>query len=262
MAASGAIVKRTEWAARIARENCVRLWNQHLDADDASAIAEAISLSTTLEDFSFKYGIIASAAFPILAASLPRCETLKVLEVFDASIGEEGAFALSLVLPSCRALHSLNLTGNCIGNGGAVALAKALEQCSRIDFLSLGCCNVGDEGAVALAAALPVYPSLREIYLSRNHISDIGAKAIVKSVLAHKWLSLVYFDYNTLMSLEWCRACNHLNNTIKHLHKRTYVFSMLSIQLRDFFSVPRGLVHSVLFDMLRVGKLRGVGEEI
>ena len=286
MAASGAIVKQKEWAARFASDFVVKVSYEHLDTDDASAIAKAISKSTTLEDFSFDFGTIDSAAFPILVASFPRCaslqqlgfwrnnigngdvavlasvlpqcEALKVLDLRSNSIGEDGAFALSLVLPSCRALRSLNLWGNDIGNQGAVALAKALEQGSKIDSLFLNYCNIGDEGAVALASAFPLCPSLRNLDLYNNHIGDIGAKAIVKSVIAHKWLKVPFLDDNNLLSLEWRRACNHLNGAIRHVHTRTCVFSMLSIHLQDSFHVPRGLVRTLLFDMLRVGKLRGI----
>ncbi len=282
-ATSDAIVRRAKWAERIAREKIVLLWHEHINADDASVIAEAISLSTTLEGFSVECGMINSAAFPILAASFPRCASLQRLEFWDNDIGnagvaalvsvlpqcealaelclscnfirEDGAFALSLVLPSCRALHYLNLWGNDIGNRGTAALAKALEQCSKIDNLSLWNCNVGDEGAVALAAALPLCLSLRTLLLSHNHIGDVGAKAMVKAVLAHKWLKVLDLDDNDLTSLEWRHACERLNNAINRLHTMTCVFPMLSIQLRDSFRIPHGLVRSLLFDMLRVGKL-------
>ena len=284
------IAKRARWAEEITRLNRVEMWDEHIDAHDASAIGEAISMSTTLVYFSFGCNTIDSAAFPILAASFPRCatlehlvflrnnignagiaaltsvlpqcEALETLELCNASIGEEGAFALSLLLPSCRALRSLNLSGNHIGNRGAVALAKALEQCSKIDYLYLDYCNIGDEGAVALATALPLCPSVRELYLYDNHIGDVGAKAIVKAVFTHKWFKVSFLGDHNLMSLEWRHACNDLNDAIRHLHARTFVFSMLSIHLQDSFHVPRGLVRTLLFDMLQIGKLRGIYAEI
>ncbi len=289
MVAPDAIVRRARWTEEIASDIVVVLSHQHLDADDASTIAEAISLSTTLKSFFFVDGMIDSAAFPILAASFPHCVSLQRLTFWDThignagvsalasvlpqcealvqldlcynSFGEDGAFALSLVLPSCRALRSLDLSENDTGNRGTVALAKALQQCLKIDYLSLEHSNVGDEGVVALATALPLCPSLRWLLLSYNHISDVGAKAIMKSVLAHKWLELLSLRGNNLMSLEWNRAYIGLNNAIKRLHTTTCVFPMLSIQLQDSFHVPHGLVRSLLFDMLRVEKLRAIASD-
>ncbi len=255
-----------------------------IDKSLASAFERAISVNTHIDIFSFTFCTIQSDAFPIIVSSFPRCaslhslhfskteidhagvlalasvlpqcETFEGLYFCETSIDWQGTIALSLVLPRCRALQILSFSLERIGNRGIVALANALKQCSNINSVLFKHCNFGDEGAIALAAALPLCPSLRNLTLSGNCISDVGAKAIVKSVIDHKSLKGFSLMANRRMSSKWDCACFSLN---RHLSTTTpCAFPMLSIQLQDSFHVPHGLVRTLLFDMLRIRKLRAV----
>lgn len=82
----------------------------------------------------------------------------------------------------------------------------------------------------------------------------------MKSMFSHKKFNWLSIEHNDLMTLEWDSAFVRLNDVYFHLRATSWVVPMLSRHLQDSFQVPHGLVRSLVFDMLRIAKLRAIAD--
>jgi Ran GTPase-activating protein (RanGAP) involved in mRNA processing and transport len=88
-------------------------------------------------------------------------------------------------------LKILNLCNEDIGDEGATALANALQVNTSLQNLCLNRSNIGDDGAAELAKALLVNRSLTKILLYGNNIGDKGATALAKALQVNKFLGCI-----------------------------------------------------------------------
>jgi hypothetical protein len=72
-----------------------------------------------------------------LAAALPECRVLQVLDLTANNVKEEGARLLAEALPRAVALRELTLGSNAVGDSKAEKLAAALGQFSSLVRLNL-----------------------------------------------------------------------------------------------------------------------------
>ena len=117
---------------------------------------------------------------------LPRLPSLRVIALFSAQIGPQGATALASALTK-RALPSLDeldLDGNPLGDAGLAALLPALRQLPPLKGLDLSNTNIGDEGVASLVAQPTAgkLKSLERLYLNNNQITDAGCATLASAL--------------------------------------------------------------------------------
>jgi Ran GTPase-activating protein (RanGAP) involved in mRNA processing and transport/serine/threonine protein kinase len=151
-----------------------------LDANDASALADALKVNTTLTSLYVSSGNdIGVEGVKALADALKVNTTLTCLSASGNDIDDEGAMALAAALKVNTTLTSLDATGNKIGANGAKALANALkDKTTRLTGLNLGNNDIGVSGVKALADALRVNITLTTQFVGYNDIGHEGAAAL------------------------------------------------------------------------------------
>jgi len=99
-----------------------------------------------------------------LSSALPKRLRQLRLDLYENSIGDEGASALAARLPLQELW--LDLTSNQIGDEGASSLAAALAKLPlRVLQLDLGGNRIRDDGVRAVAAAVGQLPQLQKLAL-------------------------------------------------------------------------------------------------
>ncbi|KAG0009535.1 hypothetical protein BGZ81_003334, partial [Podila clonocystis] len=116
-----------------------------------------------------------------LSETLKTNSTLTTLNLWDNSIGDNGAVALFEALKINSTLTTLNMNDNSIGDNGAVALSEALKTNSTLTTLNLRDNSIGPNGAVALSEALKINSTLTTLDLSYNSIEPNGAQALAEA---------------------------------------------------------------------------------
>jgi Ran GTPase-activating protein (RanGAP) involved in mRNA processing and transport len=110
-----------------------------------------------------------------LAANLALAKDLEGLNLSNCRIGHFGAKAIG----ECRlpyALKVLDLSNNGIGNDGAWKLAPALDKLTSLESLLLSNNQIGDDGSSEIAHHLP--SSLKVLVLRDNDVADVEVKEI------------------------------------------------------------------------------------
>ena len=129
---------------------------------------------------------------------LKQCGQLKVLDVKNNELGNEGAKILGDVLRQCNNLSELFLCSNRIGNKGARGLGDGLKQCSNLSELSLNDNKIGDKGAEGLGYGLSQCSNLSVISLTSNIIGDEGAKGLGDGLKQCSNLSELFLTNNKI----------------------------------------------------------------
>ena len=114
--------------------------------------------------------------------------TLKVLDLRDNAIGNEGATALSTGLEQNHSITILYLNGNEIGKEGGQALGKALEINSSLNVLHLQNNMIGI-GAVQIASSLEQNETLSVLQLGSNDIPSEVVDQFAQSLPLNQTLS-------------------------------------------------------------------------
>lgn len=110
-----------------------------------------------------------------LAANLALAKDLEGLNLSNCRIGHFGAKAIG----ECRlpyALKVIDLSNNGIGNDGAWKLAPALDKLTSLESLLLSNNQIGDDGSSEIAHHLP--SSLKVLVLRDNDVADVEVKEI------------------------------------------------------------------------------------
>ena len=117
--------------------------------------------------------------------SSPMCGRLRILDVDNTGLLDEGATTVFDALQQNQSVRHLYISGNGIGPEGAKSAARYLEHVRanyprvkglRSLFLSVN--RIGDEGIIALAGALHQQPHLKRLLLASNRIESAGATAL------------------------------------------------------------------------------------
>jgi Ran GTPase-activating protein (RanGAP) involved in mRNA processing and transport len=100
-------------------------------------------------------------------------------------IGDAGVMQLARELPKCVSVKVLNLASNGIGHGGAFSVARILHKCPHLGILDLNNNRLGDAGAFFLTFGLKQpCTSLHRLDLSMNNISTHRQKMLTQDVLS------------------------------------------------------------------------------
>ena len=123
--------------------------------------------------------------------SSTTCARLRILDVDNTGLLDEGAITVFDALKNNQFVRHLYISGNGIGPEGAKGAARYLEHVRanyprvkglRSLFMSVN--RIGDEGAIALAGVLSHQPHLKRLLLASNRIESAGASALA-SALEH-----------------------------------------------------------------------------
>jgi hypothetical protein len=108
--------------------------------------------------------------------------SLRNLNLYNNTIGDEGAKALTPAILASKNLEQLNVGKNGIGATGATTLASALEQNPTLTSLSLRGNHIRDDGARALSGSLLINTKLRVLDLRDNGITADGARLLADCI--------------------------------------------------------------------------------
>lgn len=107
---------------------------------------------------------------------------LRVLDLENVGLGDEGTRLVGSALQRNRTLRTLNLSGNQIGRLGAQYLAVALQSNQSLRELNLWDNGLGNAGAEELAKGISVNHDLVSLNLCKNEITNQGAQLLVQAV--------------------------------------------------------------------------------
>jgi hypothetical protein len=174
----------------------VNLWGPIIDAEGATALADALKVNATVTHLGL------------------RCNNL----------GDEGASALANALTENTSVTSIYLIDNDIGDEGAAALAEALKENTSVTNINLGYNQFGDEGAAALADALKANPSVTSINLKYNLFGDEGAEALADALKVNNSVTYINLE-STYLIQHRCGAVAladalKVNTSLTHINLR------------------------------------------
>ena len=199
----------TQYLAQVLSVNTLCLSKNPLGDDGAKALAELLegtrsgTVNSTLEHADLSWCYIGPVGAKHLAQALCVNTSMKSLNLYGNTIGDQGAEALAKVFKAeqCRLAQSLctnstvkdiDLCGNPIGDEGEVAFASMLGEniLSRVvnnenaqtalEDVNLGLCSIKNVGIQYLASSLCVNTSVKTLNLSYNPLGDEGAKVIAE----------------------------------------------------------------------------------
>eukprot|EP00743_Colponemidia_sp_Colp-15_P007185 GILK01007759.1.p1 GENE.GILK01007759.1~~GILK01007759.1.p1 ORF type:complete len:1050 (+),score=162.39 GILK01007759.1:338-3151(+) len=101
-------------------------------------------------------------------------------------------------LISWQKFKELNLFNNSLGDEGAKVIANSLTRNVFLSKLVLGCNGITDEGATKLAMSLRDNQGLKSLDLSGNGIQSGGAFALAQMLLTNRCLSRINIRYNSI----------------------------------------------------------------
>ncbi len=169
--------------------------------ENGPVLREMLQKNSTLEDLHlYRNPQLYDTGAAFIAEGLKQNSSLRVLDLGDCGIGDQGVRLLGDALVVTHSLKELKLRGNAItGVGGAAVLgemlqrnstvevlglsrnpqlsdagvffiAEGLKQNSSLRVLALGACSISDEGVRSLGDALVVNDSLKELNLQSNPV--------------------------------------------------------------------------------------------
>ena len=119
-------------------------------------------------DADFTNKAVKVASLSVITKCIQGNTGLRSLTLRKLWLGDAGAVAIAAAIPECLILEMLDCGVNCITSIGARALAAALPRCSRLVALDL-CHNViDDRGVASLCEQLPASPLLRLVISSNS----------------------------------------------------------------------------------------------
>ncbi|KAK3158739.1 hypothetical protein QOZ80_2AG0140980 [Eleusine coracana subsp. coracana] len=196
------------------------------------AFKELLSSQKDLEELHLMNNGLSGKAARILS-KFPSTEKLKVLQMVNNCIGDDGAASIAEMVKRSPNLVNFRCSAAKIGSDGAVALAKALETCIHLDKLDLSDNLYGYEAAATLSESVTKHPVLTVIQIkatskfarklqnlksAENKILDSAKRTldgIVKNALEGSNKDLRAADLNTNMSLRVGAHCFSQSNTAK-----------------------------------------------
>ena len=149
------------------------------------------------------------------------CDKLKILNLSNNKISDDGAAAISDGLKYNITLQELNMSCNGITNEGAKMIGEAIKVNKILKELDISHNSMSDDGAAAISDGLKYNISLQEVNMSYNKITSEGAKTIAEAIQFNTTLhtlDLGQFHINDRLSFNMTvlTAVYH-NNTLTEL---------------------------------------------
>ncbi|XP_078379483.1 uncharacterized protein LOC144662531 isoform X1 [Oculina patagonica] len=150
------------------------LGENYISDTGVAFLAEAIKVNSTMTRLSLGGNYISNIGVAFLAEAIKVNETLSEFSLRTHSVDDAGATSIAEAIKVNKTLSELHLGNNYIGDAGAASLAEAIKVNKTLSNLQLGCNNVGATGAMYLAEAIKVNETLSELNLCFNSIGDTG----------------------------------------------------------------------------------------
>jgi hypothetical protein len=184
------------------------LWNCSLDAGAAEVIASSLRRNSVLSllDLDGNEGIGPRGA-QALGEMLCVHMSLKLLWLYECSVGDEGAGHLAMALRLNGVLEELLLGRNGITHVGAAAIAAVLPFNQTLKSLSLYGNPLCDDGMEALTHAVPG-SGLRELSVWETLFGKRGCAALVEMLKNRSLLRKMVTDSDHWPALEEGFRCN------------------------------------------------------
>ncbi|KAJ6230986.1 nlr family card domain-containing protein [Anaeramoeba flamelloides] len=150
-------------------------------------------------------------------------QSLKILDLSDRSLKDEGIKKLGKVLMNHSSLVRICLRGNSIGNKGALSLSEVLKKNSTITWLDLSYNWLGPPSGTILSEALKINESLLSLNLSHNVLGSEGTAGISPGLEINKSLTWLNLATNCKIGDNGVSAlCNSLikNKSLRWLNLR------------------------------------------
>ena len=149
--------------------------------EGVESLAKALVVNSSLQELNVRENEIGDNGIDHIANTSLQTDTcsIKVLNISQCSISDEGAKSLAKALAVNRSLQELNISANKIHDIGLTRIATALRRNSTMTKLNISQCSISDEGAESLAANAC---SLQVLNISYNMIGSNGIFCIVTAL--------------------------------------------------------------------------------
>ncbi|KAH9629254.1 hypothetical protein HF086_008336 [Spodoptera exigua] len=160
-----------------------------------------------------RYYGIHSKAFPIITAALSQNKYVKILDLTDNWISNDGCFHIGELLISNRTLTELILSGCRIGPEGAKRIFCSLHMNRSLTKLDLSKNDLLDEGVNYLATAIMRGADIVELNLSKNKLTYHSVLALCEAFEIKNKLSHLDLSWNSIISSKAVlRLCTYLSD--------------------------------------------------
>lgn len=152
-----------------------------LENEGATAVSKFFKMLGTLESVAMPQNGIYAPGIENLANAFASNPNLKVINLEDNSLTEEGAKYIAECLPALKKINMLNFGDCLVRTNGAFALAKALKgNCPDLKELYLGYNEFNKEGGKAIVDAMESKTELSMLVLNGNAFGGEGCDMIKK----------------------------------------------------------------------------------
>lgn len=161
----------------------------------AQELLRVLRGNMTLEILNLSGNKLQTAAVAV-SELLMDLNALRLLDLSNNNLGDEGATRIAEVLPQNTTLIRLNLNYNKIGFKGARKLWAGLAENTRLKTLNLKGNLIGDMGTMALDSGLLTNSTLLSLDLAENHITQSGSLRVVEALRVSKGLEELMMQGN------------------------------------------------------------------
>jgi Ran GTPase-activating protein (RanGAP) involved in mRNA processing and transport len=178
--------------------------NKQIGDEGCILLASSLKRSTTLGVLDLTNCDIGSKGAKALGAALALNKSLHTLYLSEnPAIGVDGMKELAAGLVDNKKLKILDV-GNCgIGDDGCIALAELLSKSNVVEQLFLRKNNISEKGSAALADSLAnKNRSLKLLNLDYNTIGDVGARPFMLAIRENDVIEKIEFDDKSI-SDDW-----------------------------------------------------------
>lgn len=173
---------------------------KNLRDENLAVLIDVLDKSEVLEDLNLMCNQL-TLADGKFAAAIAKNRTIKVLSLYQNSIGPEGAKHLAGALQTNSSLEQLFLEGNQIHDEGAKSIATAIRTNKKLNTLILRGNGIGNIGASALATSFLYNQTLRVVLLGQNNIGNEGGQALANAIEYNIIIGQLMLDANPMSDI-------------------------------------------------------------
>ena len=179
-------------------------------ADDIAAV---ISCNINLQELNLGGNYFQTSGIIVIARSLQKISSLKVLHINDNYITYEAADDIATAISCNVHLRDLNIGGNDLQASGIIVIARSLQKISSLRKLYINQSNITNNAADNIRAAISCNANLQELNLGSNNLQASGIIEISKclqkiSSLTKLCIELNSIDYESADDIAAVISCN------------------------------------------------------
>ena len=126
-----------------------------------------------------------------MISSLKLLKRVKVIDLENNNIDEDGSLELATALHSNNVLEQLWLRGNKLNTAGALYILNSLEYLTTLQVLDMSYNNIGSQSADGIAAVLDNNPLINQLWLDGNDLHSTGTITICNALKKVRRLSIL-----------------------------------------------------------------------